>query len=108
MDFSCCCYGKHMIQWILAFPGGRMFFLFEDAVSIVWLVFLLFFLYPLYKDLFSLFEAEQKATVFAVLSLILPILLPIFLLAASSKEPKQEGGFPTNQTPKEISVNAPA
>lgn len=99
---------KHMIQWILAFPGGRMFLLFEDAVSIVWLVFLLFFLYPLYKDLFSLFEAEQKATVFAVLSLILPILLPIFLLAASSKEPKQEGGFPTNQTPKEISVNAPA
>lgn len=94
---------KRILQGMLDFPGGRVFFLFEDAVSIVWLVFLIFFLYPLYKDLFALFESEQKATVFAVLSLILPILLPIFLLAASSKAPKSTGGFPPDSAPEGIS-----
>lgn len=95
---------KDALQWGLDLSGGSIFFLFEKAVSIVWLAFLIFFLYPLYKDLFVLFESEQKATVFAVLSLILPILLPFFLLAAAAKEPKATTGFPSDPAPKEISV----
>lgn len=80
---------KRILQTISFVPGGRLFFFFGDAIDIVWLIFAIFFLYPLYKDLFCLFESESKAKAFAVWSLILPFLLPIFLLTASSKEPKR-------------------
>lgn len=80
---------KKILQTISFVPGGRLFFFFGDAIDLVWLIFAIFFLYPLYKDLFGLFETEGKAKAFAIWSLILPFLLPIFLLAASSKEPKR-------------------
>ncbi len=80
---------KKILQTVSFVPGGRLFFFFGDAVDLVWLIFAIFFLYPLYKDLFSLFEAEGRAKAFAVWSVILPFLLPIFLLIASSKEPKK-------------------
>lgn len=96
---------KRVLEGILEFPGGRLFFLADDAVGIVWLVFLIFFLYPLYKHLFSLFVTEHRAVVFSVLSLILPFLLPIFLLAASSKTPRDAGDVLSAQTTEGKSVS---
>lgn len=90
---------RRILRAISAFPGGSLFFMFDNLVSIVWLVFLIFFLYPLYRDLFRLFETEHTASTFAVWSLILPVLLPIFLLIAASKQPKKTDETPMIQTP---------
>lgn len=93
---------RRMIRevFLFPFPDGRFFSLFDDGVSIAWLVFLIFFLYPCYRDLFRLFETEQKAKTFAVLSFIIPILLPIFLLVAASKEPKKTEEHTIIETPE--------
>ena len=49
---------------------------------------LIFLLYPMYKDLFSMFVEESQAKVFAIVSMLIPMTLFIFLLVASSKEPR--------------------
>lgn len=99
---------RKAIHAVLALPGGRLFFLFDDAVDIGWLVFLIFFLYPLYRDLFGLFETEKKAGAFAVWSLILPFLLPIFLLIVASKNPRKEAEMPRLQKPEETNTDTSA
>lgn len=51
------------------------------------MVALIFLLYPMYYDLFSLFVEDTQAKVFAIVGMLVPITMIIFLLIASSKEP---------------------
>lgn len=106
--FHAAAMARMVLRAILAFPGGRLFYLFDDVVDIAWLVFLIFFLYPLYRDLFQLFEKESRAKTFAVWSMILPILLPIFLLIAASKEPKKSDRTPLIPATEEAGAGSPA
>lgn len=48
---------------------------------------LIFLLYPMYYDLFSLFVEDTQAKVFAIVGMLVPVTVFIFLLIASSKEP---------------------
>ena len=49
---------------------------------------LIFLLYPMYYDLFSLFVEDSQAKVFAIIGMLVAPVLAIFLLVASSKEPR--------------------
>lgn len=99
---------RKFLQSLLSIPGGRLFFLFDDAIDIAWLVCLIFFLYPLYKDVFCLFETEKRARAFAIWSLILPFLLPIFLLIAASKEPVKKVALIIDQSTEPSGVTTTA
>lgn len=48
----------------------------------------IFITYAMYKDLYEMFVDESQATPFAIVSMIVPITSVVFLLIASSKNPK--------------------
>lgn len=48
----------------------------------------IFITYAMYKDLYEMFVDESQATPFAIVSIIVPITSVVFLLIASSKNPK--------------------
>lgn len=48
----------------------------------------IFITYAKYKDLYEMFVDESQATPFAIVSIIVPITSVVFLLIASSKNPK--------------------
>lgn len=48
----------------------------------------IFITYAMYKDLYEMFVDESQATPFAIVSMIVPITVVVFLWIASSKNPK--------------------
>lgn len=59
-----------------------------SLVPIAIMVARIFIIYPAYKDLYEMFVDESQATPFAIVSIIVPITSVVFLLIASSKNPK--------------------
>ena len=57
-----------------------------EAIAIM--VARIFISYSAYKDLYEMFVDESQATPFAIVSIIVPITSVVFLLIASSKNPK--------------------
>ncbi len=59
-----------------------------SLVPIAIMVARIFITYSAYKDLYEMFVDESQATPFAIVSIIVPITSVVFLLIASSKNPK--------------------
>ena len=59
-----------------------------SLVPIAIMVARIFISYSAYKDLYEMFVDESQATPFAIVSIIVPITSVVFLLIASSKNPK--------------------
>lgn len=59
-----------------------------SLVPIAIMVARIFISYSVYKDLYEMFVDESQATPFAIVSIIVPITSVVFLLIASSKNPK--------------------
>lgn len=79
--------GSGVITTILSFIPliGTMI---ASFVPLLIRIALIFILYPMYKDLFSLFVDDSQATVFAIVGILVPITMIVFLLIASAKEPR--------------------
>lgn len=59
-----------------------------SLVPIAIMVARIFITYSAYKDLYEMFVDESQATPFAIVSMIVPITVVVFLWIASSKNPK--------------------
>lgn len=59
-----------------------------SLVPVALWVALIFLEYPMYKDLYGMFVEDSQSTAYAIISLIVPITVFVFMLIAASKNPK--------------------
>lgn len=62
-----------------------LIFMISSLVNIAMVVVRVCFLYPAYADLYKMFFTDSNPTVFAILSMFIPLAAPILLLVASGK-----------------------
>lgn len=62
-----------------------LIFMISSLVNIAMVVFRVCFLYPAYADLYKMFFEDSNSTVFAILSMFIPLAAPILLIVASGK-----------------------